>query len=273
MAKQRSGRIVYYMIFPEPGTPGSDRSDDVRRWVEKWLFPGGNATLDESEANAYGVATGDGNLMRIARDKSGTGKPIVGINRGRFGFLLNPILDLNDLPTDFSELSIVTVNLMQAEFITQTGESVVHLVFNDAFCKVEGAGYSKFTIAGTLNGFPTRTVMGDGIIVATPQGTSAYVLKVRGTTALIPLDSKAWFIAGLATGPYPSDHVSPQKIQIDIESRDPVHGYADGQMQTVKDIKQIIITPTKRKVELGFIKGLDFNSRRMQLAQQLEKGE
>jgi|GEM_PF-4801400 len=270
---QRTGKIVYYPILPEVDEPGSERSGDVRRWIEDFLLPAGTATRIESEANAYLVATGDGGLMRAARDKRDTGKPVVGINRGRYGFLLNPILSINDLPKDFSQLTIVDLELIQGEFITKEGRSIVYLAFNDIFLGVGAADYSTFKITGERGDFPERQVEGNGIIVATPQGTSAYVLKIRGTAALLPLSAKAWFIAGMATGPYPSDHVEPQKITIEVVSRDRVDGFADGKMQTVENVERVIITPTDNRAQLGFIKGIDLAVRRRKLARKLEIGE
>ena len=266
------GKILYYPILPDTDSRGSERSNDIRKWIKDFLLPAGIVTLNEDRANAYLVATGDGGFMATARAKHRQDKILVGINRGTFGFLLNPIQAINQLPKDFSELTIITLGLIQGKFIDKHGQSVTYLAFNDIFCGGDVADFITFKISGTLLEFPARTVHGNGVIISTPQGTSAYALSARGTAAILPLDSKHWFISGVATGPYPADHVSPQRIVIEIDSRNPVNGYADGKMQTVKDIERIIVNPTDLTVKLGFLKDIDFAARRMNLAQKLERG-
>jgi NAD kinase len=267
-------KIVFFPIYPEPGSQGSERSNDVREWIERFLLSAGIATLDESKANAYLVATGDGGLMRAAREKHSQRKVIVGVNRGRFGFLLNPIDKITQLPKLMSELKFVTLSLIQVTFVDKDGQSHgPFLAFNDVLFGADIADFIEFKISGTLNHFPNRTVEGSGVVVSTPQGTTAFALKARGTAALLPLDTQHWFICGIATGPYPCDQVSPQKITIEVSSRLPINGYADGYANKITDIASAIIEPTDKTVTLGFINDLDFAARRTQLAQKAERGE
>ena len=242
------------------------------RWVEDFLLPAGWATNDEESANAYLVAAGDGGMMQAARDLHDKGKPIVGVNRGTVGFLLNEVREINSLPLNWEYLTLIDLSLIKATFYPKEDKAVTYLAFNDVFCGGDVSDFIRFQVRGSMNGFPERDVRGNGIVLATPQGTTAFILNILGSSAMLPLDSKMWVIGGLGPGPYPNDMVMPQGVTIEVESRDPVNGYADGKRQTVKNIRRIDIQPTDHVVTLGFLQGIDFEARRRMLAQKVERG-
>jgi NAD+ kinase len=242
-------------------------------WVENFLIrSGGLATENEDEANAYLVAGGDGSFMRAIREKYEQGKVFLGINRGTLGFLLNPINCINDIPTTLDQITVITVRLMKVIFIDGSGNQHEFLAFNDAFCGGDIADFIKFKITGKLDHFPNREVSGNGIVISTPQGTTGYALKARGTSAVLPLDTNNWFVSGVATGPYPCDQVTPQEICVEVSSRKPVNGYADGHDQKVEDVAEMRIIPTSQEIAIGFMSNVDFAARRTSLAQLVERG-
>lgn len=265
-------QLVYFPILPD-SDDFSHRSEDVRMWIENFLLPSGLATNNEDEANAYLVAGGDGSFMRAIRRKYQHKKIFIGINRGTLGFLLNSISEINDIPTNLEEITTISVKLMKAIFIDKDGKTHEFVAFNDVFCGGDIADYVQFSISGELGHFPKRKVGGNGIIISTPQGTTGYALKAKGTAAVLPLDTNNWFISGVATGPYPCDQVSPQRIVVEVNSRNPINGYADGHDQKVINISKMIVEPTNQVVEIGFMSDLDFAARRTQMAQQVERGE
>lgn len=266
MAKRE--RIVYYPVYIE-----EERNKDAIDWVKNYLIPAGRVALNEKKANAYLVIGGDGHFMQACRERD-PGKIFFGLNRGTFGFLLNPVSGINEIPEYFDELRTVTVNLIQGEFIPRKGRSRRFLAFNDIYCGAGVSDYITFSIEGELSYFPNRpNVSGNGLAVSTPQGTTAYALNNRGSSALKPLDSSDWYISGMSTGVYPADTVSPQKISIEVvNSRGArVDAFADSKSQCVRGIKKIIIRPTKHKVTISFLKNNDFAARRTALAQQKER--
>lgn len=266
-------KLLYYPILPDPKKRGSERSDDVREWVNRFLLPSGLFTLDEDEANAYFVATGDGGFIKTCREKHEKAKIFVGANRGTVGFLLNPIDQINQIPEQRSDLEEVKVRLMQGTFITNEGEEITYLAFNDIFCGSRMDDSITFEIYGSKKYFQNRRVYGNGIVVSTPQGSTGFAMKLRGNVAVLPLDTNNWFISGMGTGLYPCDVVSPQKIKIKVFSRDMVHGWADGKRQVVENIKEIIIEPTDYVLTLGYLKDHDYTAKRTALAQKQEIGE
>lgn len=272
MKKVKDVKLLYYPIFPDRVIPGAGRGNDVRIWVERFLLPAGIVTMDEKAANAYLVVGGDGTLMTGVRKKIDKGKIFVGVNRGTLGFLLNPIDQINDIPLLMSQINAIELGLIEVVFTTNDGEDLRFYAFNDVIIGADIADYITFEIAGSLRHFPTRKVAGNGVIVSTPQGTTAYALKARGTNALLPLDSKNWQITGVATGPYPCDQVTPQEITIDVHSRGLVNGYADGHGQAVKGITRAVIRPTHKTATLGILANIDFAAIRTQKAQLVERG-
>lgn len=267
------GDIVYYPILPTPGQPGAERSDDVRMWVEKFMIQAGFASYDMDKTNAFLVASGDGGMMHGVRQNFDKNKVFVGINRGTRGFLLNPIDCINKVPRTFDQLRVVKLKLIKATFIQKNDKKKTFLAFNDIIVGGDIADTIYFDIKGSLEYFPNRRFSGNGVVVSTPQGATGFALKTRGTSALMGLNSDNWFVAGVATGPYPCDHVGPQVITINAKSRFPINGYADGRGQTVKNVKTVIIQPTDHEVQLGFLVNIDFEARRTQLAQMTERGE
>lgn len=268
-----SDHIIYFPILPDPEEHGSERSGDIKEWLENFLKPAGLATDDEGKANVYLVVGGDGKFMKTVREKYDREKIFFGVNRGTVGFLLNLIDEINDLPTHLQQIQVITVKLIKVVFIKKDGASFEFLAFNDAFCGGNVADHITFSISGSLAHFPKRTVSGNGLIISTPQGTTGYALKARGTSAVLPLDTTNWFISGIATGPYPCDQVSPQEICVEVLSRQIVNGYADGYGHEVKDIAKMIVRPTDHSIKIGFLSKVDFAATRMNLAQLVERGD
>ena len=269
---RKKNKLLYYPLLPSEEELGSERSDFVRRWLEEELYPKGIATDNEDEANAYLVASGDGGMTRAARNTHDSGKVLIGVNCGTLGFLMNQIDESDLLPSYLEDLHTVTVNLMQGEFIGRDGSSQKYLAFNDIFCGGNIADFIKFEITGSLTHFRNRTVKGNGVFISTPQGTTGFALNARGSSAVLPLDTRTWYIGGVASGPYPSSVFSPQRVEINCTSRKPVHAYADGYEQEARNVERIIIEPTDHHVTLGFRQGVDFEARRRALAEAVERG-
>lgn len=273
-----NGKMIYYPIYHPIGEPGSERSDYVREWVERFMKPAGEVTDNIDEANAILAAVGDGGLMRYAHTFREKRLPIFGINCGRKGFLLNTVSNISEIPKRFEDVSWINLRLLKCtfNFKDETKAPLTLMAFNDIVIGKDIADFvDEFIITGSLKHFPNRSgINGTGMIVSTAQGTSAYAIKVKGSSVLLPLDSNTWLVCGFGTGPYPCDQVEPQKITIEIKSRHIINGYADGKSQAIaEDINSAIIEPTDYEVILGYLKGVDFRAVRTSKAQEVERGK
>ena len=123
---------------------------------------------------------GDGTFLKAARCVGNTGIPIVGINTGRLGFLADVSAD---------EMEHFFARLHEGHY-TVRERSLLELIVNDdtahstyALNEVTVSKHdssSMIAVRTTINREHLATYMGDGLIIATPTGSTAYSLSAGG---------------------------------------------------------------------------------------------
>lgn len=128
---------------------------------------------------------GDGYLLSVLSMPETADKPVFGMNRGTVGFLLNPY-DLNNLPERLAGAVSVTVHRLKARVTTTSNEVILAAAFNDvALFRSSGqAAHIAIRINGVLR---LEELVCDGILLATPAGSTAYNLSAHGP--ILPLRS------------------------------------------------------------------------------------
>lgn len=125
---------------------------------------------------------GDGNLLRAARCVAGLSVPLIGINRGRLGFLtdVKPDQMLAALDAVLDGDHLAEQRLMLTARITGGADSRGSLyALNDVV--VQRAAFGRILdFVTTVDGHYVNTHGGDGLIVATPTGSTAYALSCGG---------------------------------------------------------------------------------------------
>ena len=124
---------------------------------------------------------GDGTILHAARDATLHGVPILGVNMGSVGFMAE---------LERTELSLL-VPLAQGHFVTEErmmldvqvfrgGRPVSQdLALNDAvFSKGSMARVAELEVLA--DDMEVSSLMGDGVIVATPTGSTAYSMSAGG---------------------------------------------------------------------------------------------
>ena len=128
------------------------------------------------------VIGGDGTMLNIARTFAPYAVALVGVNQGRLGFLTDISLDtMVETIGGILEGKYVTEDrmLLEAE-IFSGGESVFKvLAFNDVVVS-KGVRGSMIEFEVHIDGEPIYTQRSDGLIVATPTGSTAYALSAGG---------------------------------------------------------------------------------------------
>ncbi len=125
---------------------------------------------------------GDGTMLRAARRAALAEVPLLGINRGRLGFLADissaDMLAALDhvLAGDFSADERM---LLDAELLPADGPPITGLALNDVVVKRLDSG-RMFEFETFIDGRYVNTHAGDGFIVATPTGSTAYALSCGG---------------------------------------------------------------------------------------------
>jgi NAD+ kinase len=125
---------------------------------------------------------GDGTLLYGARMVAHHNVPLLGINRGRLGFLTD-IMPQDMLPhVDAAlegKLESEERTLLQATLRRRDGTIVESLALNDIVLQKAATG-RMLDFETRVNGKFVNTHSGDGIVVATATGSTAYALSCGG---------------------------------------------------------------------------------------------
>ncbi len=123
---------------------------------------------------------GDGTIIHCAKRAAAFGKPVLGINCGRLGFMAGLELDeleklhyliTGEYDTDYRMMLDVTV--------TNKGETIHYSALNEAVVS-RGPLSRMIEVEVSNHGVPLPTYEADGVIIATPTGSTAYSLSAGG---------------------------------------------------------------------------------------------
>src|SRR5579859_3946733 len=122
---------------------------------------------------------GDGTLLYAARLVAGDTVPLLGINRGRLGFLtdVSPHGMLEDVDSVLAgRYSEDRRSLLSARLESSDGRSVSALGLNDVVVNKWETGRTM-DFETSINGRYVNSHGGDGIVIATATGSTAYALS------------------------------------------------------------------------------------------------
>ena len=125
---------------------------------------------------------GDGTMLYAGRLARESGTPILGINRGRLGFLADVTPDemINSveqvLQGNYTRDSRM---LLEARLLTDTGTESTAFALNDVVLQRRETG-RMVDFSTRIAGKYVNTHSGDGLIIATPTGSTAYALSCGG---------------------------------------------------------------------------------------------
>jgi NAD+ kinase len=144
-----------------------------------------------SHADLMIAVGGDGTMLYASSIARENDVPLFGVNRGRLGFLadVTPHEMLTSVDHILNgEYTIESRLLLKAELRRATGKSVSATAFNDVVLQRRETGRMvdfETSVAGQF----VNTHSGDGIIVATPTGSTAYALSCGGPIVEPRLDA------------------------------------------------------------------------------------
>ena len=200
------------------------------------------------------VLGGDGTFLSLARSMGNKSTPILGIHLGDLGFLAK--VTRNDL---FSRLNLVLKGefiiekrmLVQAT-IRKNGEIIPYVGLND-FVLSNGESHRMLTATVKVNQQLVCNYKADGLIIASPTGSTAYSLSAGGPIVTPSVDSLIITPASahsLTSRPL----VVPANSSIVLsfpEVNDSILFTADGQIHEFLDPKCIVeITKSNFKINL-----------------------
>lgn len=121
---------------------------------------------------------GDGTLLRAARLAIGNQKPILGINTGRLGFLANVAQDGIENALNYTSLGTYEIDrrsILEAE----ASDGSTHYALNE-FLFSKGSSASMISLCAYYDDLFINRYWADGIIVASPTGSTAYNMSAGG---------------------------------------------------------------------------------------------
>ena len=120
---------------------------------------------------------GDGTLLEGVHRLNGVDIPVVGINGGHLGFLA--LASRDEIESVFENIATNNLHFDQREMLCIEGISDEHFyALNEV--AVQRLGASMISIDATIDGNPVATYNGDGVILSTPTGSTAYSLSAGG---------------------------------------------------------------------------------------------
>lgn len=123
---------------------------------------------------------GDGTFLKAARCIGSTGIPIVGINTGRLGFLADVSADeMEDFFTKLHAGNYTVRERHLLELTTSDDPEHPSYALNEITVSKHDSS-SMIAVHTTVGGEHLATYMGDGLIIATPTGSTAYSLSAGG---------------------------------------------------------------------------------------------
>ena len=120
---------------------------------------------------------GDGTLLRAAQIAAPHGIPLFGVNTGRLGFLTEVDWQAGGLP-DLPRMLHDGFSIDERSALEARVRGRAHLALNDLVLRRGGSHIAHFGIF--VDGREAAHVPADGVIVATPTGSTAYSLSSGG---------------------------------------------------------------------------------------------
>ena len=128
------------------------------------------------------VVGGDGTVLGTARHLAPYGVPLVGINHGRLGFITDIALDrARDALNDILHGRYISEERMLLQGSVWRGDEEMYCAsaLNDVVLNRAGRG-GMIEVRVELDGIFMYGLRADGLIIATPTGSSAYALSANG---------------------------------------------------------------------------------------------
>jgi NAD+ kinase len=149
------------------------------------------ADLSKVEADFAIVMGGDGSILRAAHQMGYHQIPILGVNLGKLGFLadLSPNELLSVLPHVCQGFYKVAEHLMFECRVLRGGKQLHHILGLNELCILAGRPFAILDVNLYVDAELVTTYSCDGLIVATPIGSTAHSLSSGGPILRKDLDA------------------------------------------------------------------------------------
>jgi NAD+ kinase len=199
-----------------------------------------------AEADVIVALGGDGFMLETLHRYMDRGVPIYGMNRGSVGFLMNGFREAG-LPDRLDRAEAIQLNPLRMTATDVVGSVHEALAINEVSLLRETRLAAKLRIE--IDGIVRMPEMiCDGVLVATPAGSTAYNVSVNGP--ILPLNAHVLALTPISV--YRPRHwrgaILPHSVTVDIEVLNPdlrpVSAVAD--FTEVRDVVRVVICEDHR---------------------------
>ncbi len=198
-----------------------------------------------NKCNIVIVAGGDGFMLRVLKKYYKHKKPFYGINCGTIGFLMNRF-NTESLEKRIKKTKAFSINPLEIKVINFSGKKFKTLAVNEIYLLRQSRQTAILNLRMN-NKELLKKLVGDGILVSTPAGSTAYNLSVHGS--IISINSRKLVITPISPfrprrwrGKVVSDNSKIFIKNLDSNKR-PVSAVADN--QEIRNIKSVEIKSNK----------------------------
>ena len=192
------------------------------------------------------VAGGDGFMLRTMKKYYKFEKSFYGINCGLIGFLMNKYISSN-LIEKINKSKLITINPLEIKVKNLFGKKRSFLAIND-LSLFRQSKQTAFLNLKTNKRNLIKKLIGDGVLVSTPAGSTAYNLSIHGP--ILSLNSKKLAITSISPfrprrwkGKIVSDKTKILITNLDPKKR-PVAAVADN--NEIRNVIKVNISVNKK---------------------------
>ena len=178
-----------------------------------------SAVLSDILPDVIAVLGGDGTLLRASREAAPLGIPMIGVNLGNVGFLTE--LDRRSLPQLARVVSggyrIESRMMLRASLLRDGCEIYSACALNDCII-TRGETFRNISLRLSSDAQEIKTFSGDGLVVSTPTGSTAYSLSAGGP--VVDPEASVFVVTPIcAHALYAKSFVLSSRREIRVESR------------------------------------------------------
>jgi len=208
------------------------------------------------------VVGGDGTMLGIGRQLAHFGVPLIGINQGRLGFI-------TDIP--FDGFATALAPMLQGEFEEDHRSLIYAKVIRDGLCVFDalamndvvvnrGATSGMVELRVEVDGHFVANQRADGLIIATPTGSTAYSLSAGGP--LLHPSIPGWVLVPIAPHTLSNRPIvlaNAAEIAIEVVAgRDASASFDTQSLASLLHGDRIVVTRSKHHVRFLHPKGWSY---------------
>ncbi|MEY4444131.1 MAG: hypothetical protein RL301_210 [Actinomycetota bacterium] len=227
------------------------------------LLDGFEKTTDPNEAELIVVLGGDGTILQAAEIARDASLPLLGVNLGRVGFLAEvKKFSIEETAKAILNRSYSIDQRMTLEYKVMRNESEVASGWALNEITIERNGTTMVELFLQIDHRPISSWWCDGLIVATPTGSTAYAFSAGGpiiwpeaeVLVVTPIAAHALFTKPLVISP-------KSEITIDVESSDALVSADSLRKFPLKERDRVVISKSNTPIKLAHIENVNFSDR------------